>query len=32
MLGDDWRVELHDDLLKHLHAWLSKDNVKILYN
>jgi DNA polymerase III subunit alpha len=32
MLGDDWRVELHDDLLKHLHAWLSKENVKILYN
>ncbi|EUJ10083.1 DNA-directed DNA polymerase III PolC [Methylophilaceae bacterium 11] len=32
MLGDDWRVELHDDLLKHLHTWLSKENVKILYN
>ncbi|HAF00158.1 MAG TPA: DNA polymerase III subunit alpha [Methylophilaceae bacterium] len=32
MLGDDWRVELHDDLLRHLSAWLSKENVKILYN
>ncbi|HEY0563125.1 MAG TPA: hypothetical protein VGD04_07345, partial [Methylophilus sp.] len=32
MLGEDWRVELHDDLLKHLQAWLSKENVKILYN
>jgi DNA polymerase III subunit alpha len=32
MLGEQWRVELHDDLLQHLHAWLSKENVKILYN
>lgn len=32
MLGDAWRVELHDDLLRNLQAWLSKDNVKILYN
>jgi DNA polymerase III subunit alpha len=32
MLGEQWRVELHDDLLQNLHAWLSKDNVKILYN
>ena len=32
MLGDAWRVELQDELLQHLHAWLSKDNVKILYN
>ncbi len=32
MLGEAWRVELHDELLQNLHAWLSKDNVKILYN
>ena len=32
MLGDAWRVELQDELLTHLRAWLSVDNVKILYN
>ena len=32
MLGDDWRVELQDDLIRHLEGWLSKENVKILYN
>ncbi|MGQ0443291.1 MAG: DNA polymerase III subunit alpha [Methylophilaceae bacterium] len=32
MLGDHWRVELQDDLIHHLQMWLSKDNVKILYN
>ena len=32
MLGDAWRVELQDELLLHLRAWLSVDNVKILYN
>ena len=32
MLGEAWRVELHDDLLQHLQAWLSLENVKILYN
>ena len=32
MLGEAWRVELQDELLQNLHAWLSKDNVKILYN
>ena len=32
MLGDAWRVELQDELLQHLRAWLSVDNVKILYN
>ncbi len=32
MLGDAWRVELHDELLQHLTDWLSADNVKILYN
>jgi DNA polymerase III subunit alpha len=32
MLGDGWRVELQDDLIRHLEGWLSKDNVKILYN
>jgi DNA polymerase-3 subunit alpha len=32
MLGEAWRVELQDELLQNLHAWLSVDNVKILYN
>lgn len=32
MLGDPWRVELHDELLMGLKAWLSEENVKILYN
>lgn len=32
MLGDAWCVELQDELLRNLHAWLSKENVKILYN
>ena len=32
MLGEKWRVELHDDLLVGLKAWLSDENVKILYN
>ena len=32
MLGEAWRVELHEDLLQHLQAWLSIENVKILYN
>jgi DNA polymerase III subunit alpha len=32
MLGEQWRVELHDELLSNLKGWLSEDNVKILYN
>ena len=32
MLGAAWQVELHDDLLEHLITWLSKENIKILYN
>ncbi len=32
MLGNDWRVDLHDELIAGLTAWLSKNNVKILYN
>lgn len=32
MLGEDWRVELHDELLHGLRGWLSDENVKILYN
>ena len=32
MLGEQWRVELHDELLIGLKAWLSDENVKILYN
>ncbi len=32
MLGEAWRVELHDELLQNLRTWLSVENVKILYN
>ncbi len=32
MLGDAWRVELHDELLSGLRRWLSEDNVRVLYN
>ncbi|PPC95286.1 MAG: DNA polymerase III subunit alpha [Methylotenera sp.] len=32
MLGNDWRVDLHDELIAGLTEWLSRDNVKILYN
>ncbi|CAG0962350.1 DNA polymerase III subunit alpha [Methylophilaceae bacterium] len=32
MLGDSWRVDLHDDLLTGLRGWLSEDNVRVLYN
>ena len=32
MLSDQWRVELHDELLAGLKSWLSEENVKILYN
>ncbi len=32
MLGEQWRVELRDELLSDLKTWLSEDNVKILYN
>ena len=31
-LGDAWRVNLHDDLIKSLSEWLSPENVKIVYN
>lgn len=31
-LGQDWQVDLHDDLLAGLREWLSHDGVKILYN
>ncbi len=32
MLGNEWRVDLHDELIAALSAWLTKENVKILYN
>jgi len=32
MLGKAWRVDLHDELIAGLSAWLSRENVKILYN
>ncbi|MDO8596478.1 MAG: hypothetical protein Q7R45_07625, partial [Sulfuricaulis sp.] len=31
-LGETWRVNLNDNLLQSLAAWLSEDNVKIVYN
>jgi DNA polymerase III subunit alpha len=30
-LGEDWRVNLQDELIQSLSAWLSEDNVKIVY-
>jgi DNA polymerase-3 subunit alpha len=30
-LGDDWRVNLNDNLMQSLGAWLSEDNVKVVY-
>jgi DNA polymerase-3 subunit alpha len=30
-LGEAWRVNLHDDLIKSLSDWLSPENVKVLY-
>ncbi len=32
MLGRAWRVDLHEELIAGLTQWLSRDNVKILYN
>jgi DNA polymerase-3 subunit alpha len=32
MLGSEWRVDLHDELINGLTQWLSQSNVKILYN
>jgi len=32
MLGKTWRVDLHDELIQTLTTWLSRENVKILYN
>jgi DNA polymerase III subunit alpha len=32
MLGNDWRVNLHEELIAGLTEWLSQSNVKILYN
>ena len=32
MLGNDWRVDLHEELIASLHTWLTRENVKILYN
>jgi len=30
-LGETWRVNLNDNLMQSLAAWLSEDNVKIVY-
>jgi DNA polymerase-3 subunit alpha len=32
MLGQAWRVDLHDELINGLTDWLTRENVKILYN
>jgi DNA polymerase III subunit alpha len=32
LLGQDWQVDLHDELIDGLTQWLSEENVKILYN
>ena len=31
-LGEAWRVNLSDNLLQSLSAWLSVDNVKVVYD
>jgi len=31
-LGDAWRVNLDENLLQSLAAWLSADNVKVVYD
>ncbi len=31
-LGEAWRVNLHDDLIKSLSDWLSPENVRIVYD
>jgi DNA polymerase-3 subunit alpha len=30
-LGESWRVNLHDDLIRSLGDWLSPENVRIVY-
>jgi DNA polymerase-3 subunit alpha len=30
-LGDEWRVNLHDDLINSLAGWLKPENVQVLY-
>jgi DNA polymerase-3 subunit alpha len=30
-LGEQWRVNLHDDLIRSLSEWLSPENVRIVY-
>jgi DNA polymerase III subunit alpha len=31
-LGEAWRVNLNDDLIRSLTDWLSAENVRIVYN
>jgi DNA polymerase-3 subunit alpha len=31
MLGDDWRVDLRDDLIRSLEEWAQPENVQIVY-
>jgi DNA polymerase III subunit alpha len=31
-LGESWRVNLHDDLIRSLSDWLQPENVKIVYS
>jgi len=30
-LGDDWRVNLHDDLIASLRRWVQPENVQVVY-
>jgi DNA polymerase III subunit alpha len=30
-LGDDWRVNLHDDLIETLAQWVKPENVQVVY-
>jgi DNA polymerase-3 subunit alpha len=31
-LGESWRVNLHEELIRSLNEWLSPENVRIVYN
>ena len=31
-LGEDWRVNLHDDLIRSLSNWLEPQNVQVVYS
>ena len=31
VLGEEWRVQLHDNLLNNLRGWLKEENVQVVY-